>query len=128
MNPIAPTPLQRPLHLTPGRALRLSPLAESGRHDLRRLRPARAAAGRITLQVLRGAVWLTWPGCEEDHFLQAGDSVELPEAPWGSERATVDGVLVEPEPRLSAGPAVVRLMALQAEPAAFNRPATLSGA
>lgn len=128
MNPNAPTPLQRPLHLTPGRALLLSPLAESGRHDPRRLWSARAGADRITLQVLRGAVWLTWPGCEEDRFLRAGDGIELPAARWGSELATVEGVLVEPEPRLSAGPAVVRLMALRAEPAAFNRPATLSGA
>lgn len=127
MNPIAPTPLQRPLHLTPGRALLLSPLAESGRLDPRRLWPARGGVDRITLQVLRGAVWLTWPGCEEDHFLQAGDSAELPAPPWGSELATVEGVLVEPEPRLCSGPAVVRLMALQARPAAFNRPATLSG-
>lgn len=129
MNPFAPTPLQRPLHLTPGRALRLSPLAVSGRHDPRRWWPARAAcAGRVTLQVLRGGAWLTWPGCEDDHFLQAGQSIELPAAPWGSELATVDGVLVEAEPRLSSAPAVVRLMALQAEPTTLNRAAGLSGA
>lgn len=128
MNPIDPTPLQRPLHLTPGRTLLLSPLAVSGRLDPRRFWPARGAAGRVSLQVLRGGVWLTWPGCEDDLFLQAGDSVELPAAPWGSELATIEGVLVEPEPRLSTGPAVVRLLGWQAEPTAVDRRATLSGA
>lgn len=111
MNLTDSTPLQRPLHLTPGRALRLSPLAESGRHGLRRLWPRHAAHTGVTLQVLRGGVWLTWPGCEDDVFLHAGQSVDLPPAPWGSTLATVDGVLVEAEPRLSLVPAVVRLLA-----------------
>lgn len=109
MNLTDPTLLQRPLHLAPGRALRLSPLAESGRHDPRRLW-ARHAVGGVTLQVLRGAVWLTWPGGEGDVFLHAGQSVDLPPAPWGSPLATVDGVLVEAEPLLSLAPAVVRLV------------------
>lgn len=125
MNPIDPTPLQRPLHLTLGRALRLSPLAVSGRHDPRRLWPAPADAGRVTLQVLRGGIWLTWPGCEDDLFLHAGQSVDLPAGSWGSELATVEGVLVEAEPRLSLMPAVVRLVARQAEPSATSWAARL---
>jgi len=116
MNLIQPTPLQRPLHLMPGRALHLSPRAESGRHDLRRLWPARATHGRVTLQVLRGGVWLTWPGCEDDVFLHAGQSFELPPAPWGSLLATCNGVLVEAEPRLSLAPAVVWLVAQHSQP------------
>lgn len=116
MNLIQPTPLQRPLHLMPGRALHLSPRAESGRHGLRRLWPARATHSLVTLQVLRGGVWLTWPGCEDDVFLHAGQSVELPPAPWGSPLATCDGVLVEAEPRLSLAPAVVWLLAQRLQP------------
>jgi hypothetical protein len=127
MNPIDPTPLQRPLHLTVGRALRLSPLAVSGRHHPRRLWPAAAETGHITLQVLRGGIWLTWPGCEGDLFLHAGQSVALPAGPWGSELATVDGVLVEAEPRLSLAPAVVRLVACQAEPSTAGWVARLLG-
>lgn len=127
MNPIDPTPLQRPLHLTPGRALHLSPPAASGRHDPRRLWPASADVGRVTLQVLRGGIWLTWPGCENDVFLHAGESIELPAGPWGSELATVEGVLVEAEPRLSLAPAVVRLVARQAEPSATSWAARLLG-
>ena len=116
MNLTDPTPLQRPLHLTPGRALHLSPLAETGRHDPRRWWPGRAAEGVVTLQVLRGAVWLTWPGGEDDVFLLAGQSLLLPPAPWGSVLATAEGVLVEAEPRLSAVPAVVRLVARHPQP------------
>ena len=96
----------------------LSPRAESGRHDLRRLWPRQTTVGGVTLQVLRGGVWLTWPGCEDDLFLHTGQSFELPPAPWGSPLATVDGVLVEAEPRLSLAPAVVRLVARQPLPLA----------
>lgn len=127
MNPIDPTPLQRPLHLTLGRALRLSPLAVAGRHDPRRLWPTAAQTGRITLQVLRGGIWLTWPGCEDDLFLHAGESIELPAGPCGSALATVDGVLVEAEPRLSLAPAVVRLVARQPEWSATGWAARLLG-
>lgn len=116
MNLIQPTPLQRPLHLMPGRALHLSPRAESGRHDLRRLWPRQTTVGCVTLQVLRGGVWLTWPGCEDDVFLHAGQSCELPPASWGSPLATIDGVLVEAEPRLSLAPAVVWLVARHPQP------------
>jgi hypothetical protein len=69
------------------------------------------AAPCLSLQVLRGAVWLTWPGCEADLFLHAGQTVALPPPAWGSPLGTLEGVLVEAEPRLSLAPAVVRLAA-----------------
>ncbi|HJV71416.1 DUF2917 domain-containing protein [Ideonella sp.] len=117
MNHLLPTPLERPLHLALGRVLPLCPLAPGAdhlRYDPRRLRwwPG-APVGGITLQVLRGAVWLTWPGCEDDLFLHAGQALQLPPPHWGSAFGVVDGVLVETEPRLSPAPAVVRLVAIQ---------------
>jgi hypothetical protein len=90
--------------------LPLCPLACGGRFDLRRL-PLWGGAPCPSLQVLRGAVWLTWPGCEADLFLRAGETVVLPPPAWGSPWGTVEGVLVEAEPRLSLAPAVVRLVA-----------------
>lgn len=65
---------------------------------------------RLQLKVLRGGAWVTWPGCEDDLFLRAGQSIWLPEPVWNSPLATVDGVLIEAEPRLSGERAVVMLV------------------
>eukprot|EP01036_Dinobryon_divergens_P046390 gene46390-62045_t len=53
------------------------------------------------VQVRSGAVWLTWPGCQDDVFLSAGQAASLP----ASARA-----LVQVEPRLAKGAAVLRLV------------------
>lgn len=65
---------------------------------------------RLQLKVLRGGVWITWPGCEDDLFLRAGQSIWLPEPAWNSPLATAEGVLIEAEPRLSGERAVVMLV------------------
>lgn len=84
----------RPLALPPGRLLRLRP------------------AGSARLRVLAGGVWLTCDGEPADHFLAAGDSVALP----------LHGrALLEAEPRLAAGAAVVALERC-AEPASSVAP------
>lgn len=71
-----------PLALPPGRLLRLRP------------------AGGACLRVLAGGVWLTCDGEPADHFLAAGARLDLP--PHGR-------ALLEVEPRIAAGAAVVVL-------------------
>lgn len=67
---------------------------------------ARAVAGGrgpLCLAVSAGAVWVTWPGCGDDHFVQAGQWLALP--------AQLDGVLLESDPRQGAPAARLQLFA-----------------
>ncbi|HSI59046.1 MAG TPA: DUF2917 domain-containing protein, partial [Ideonella sp.] len=69
--------------------------------DLMRVAPTGLqATAPWLLQVQAGAVWLTWPGCIDDVFLAAGQQAEVP--------AGV-AALVEVEPRLVAGAALLRV-------------------
>ncbi|NDY89633.1 DUF2917 domain-containing protein [Ideonella livida] len=52
------------------------------------------------LTVVRGTVWVTWPGQWRDHLLEAGQPLALP--------ADLRGVLVESDPRRGAPGACVR--------------------
>jgi len=72
---------------------------------LMRVAPAGAAsAAPWLLTVEAGAVWATWPGCQDDVFLVAGQQAEVP--------AGV-AALVEVEPRLMPGAAMLRLLVPQ---------------
>jgi len=52
-----------------------------------------------TLEVLQGAVWLTWEGCRDDHFVRRGECLTLPPA---------GRAIVQAQPGLAPGPAVLR--------------------
>lgn len=89
--------------LSPGEMRALDPqLVQAFRAGLWRAAPA--AGWRLVLEVTGGALWLTWPGCREDRYLQAGDALALP-----AEAGALAALLLEPEPRLAGGAAHVRL-------------------
>lgn len=68
-----------------------------------RLEPARSHPGQsLCLRVEAGAVWVTWAGCGDDVFVQAGHSLRLP--------VNAQALLVETEPRLALGAARLRLL------------------
>ncbi len=92
--------------LPPGQSLRL------GSQLVRRFRPsafsvAPAAGQALMLKVTAGAVWLTWPGCGEDRYVQAGHTLLLP-----TDAAALAGLLIEAEPRLAPGAAQLSLLLL----------------
>ena len=60
--------------------------------------------GPLRLRVRHGGVWITWEGGTDDHFLRAGETVDVPPG----RRAWVSA-----EPRLAPGAA---LLAIEAVP------------
>ncbi len=80
--------------LPPGPAMRLDP------------RWIRSASGqRLMLEVSAGALWLTWPGCDDDRYLVAGERCRLPDDP-----DVLRALLIETEPRLAPGAAQFRVV------------------
>lgn len=73
-----PTPLPHTVTPTAGRA---TPSAQGATHAATHLRAGQTrvihASEGLTLHVLQGRLWLTQPGDPADHFLCAGESLEL---------------------------------------------------
>ena len=65
--------------------------------------------GPLRVRVEHGAVWLTWDGEADDHFLVAGEALDVPRGrkAW-----------LSTEPRLAQGAAIV---AVEAAPARHTR-------
>ena len=106
MNPLTPAALPPLRHEWP---FLLSGLPQALVEQL----PAGRLPGASQLTVLEGAVWVTWPGCGEDFFLRAGQTLALP--------ARLGGVLIEAEPRLDPRPARVLWSASGSASAAAHR-------
>ena len=84
-----------------------SPLALHTTHTLSPDVLARTVPGPLRVCVRHGGVWITWEGGSDDHFLRAGETVDVP----SGRRAWVSA-----EPRLAPGAALLAIEAMPPTP------------